>query len=101
MAKTLEQIKVYVIKLRRDLDPLLEGKGLGYDSMGRMFDNISSCSDKRSALSYFAEIRRLVQTIIYSLESAANRGNQEPRYKGLHFKLKPFLIKIDTFMSEC
>ncbi len=100
MVKTLDQIKVYAIKLRRDLDPLLEGKGMGYDSVGRLFDNISKCDDKRSALTYLGGIRERVQKIIFSLDGA-KLGREDPRYAGLSSKLKPFLIKIDTFMLDC
>ncbi len=98
MVKTLDQIKAYAIRLRKDLDPLLEGKGMGYDSVGRLFDNISKCDDKRSALTYLGGIRERVQKTIFALDIP---GKQEPRYAGLSSKLKPFLIKIDTFMSEC
>jgi len=101
MAKDLEQMKAYALRLKKDLDSLLEGKGLGYNSIERLFNNISSCSEKRSALTYLEAIRERVQKIIYSLESADNRGKQEPRYKGLYPRLKPFLVRIDAFMSEC
>lgn len=108
MAKTLDQIKVYAIKLRKDLNPLLEGQGVGYDSLERLFDNISRLrdsgesldDDKRAALAYLGGIRERVQKIIFSLD-AAKLGRKDSRFDRLSSKLKPFLIKIDTFMLDC
>ncbi len=90
-------MKAYSLKLGGELGELLEGKGLGYDSLKRLFDNINSCTEKRSALAYLSGIRERVHKLILSSE----RWGEEPRYKGLSAKLKRFLIKIDTFMSEC